>query len=233
MAKRNFFRRKKKVKKLPEGEKKAISKMIDKSIRRNAELKFITAAIPLDDVTTTLQSICLTDITQSVGDSDRIGDRLTLAGTLDMRLFFSSVANQNVATLYFVRMMLVQLKYVTDSASPLVASEFLSPGVSGVSDYTSQYNHDRRSQYNILYDKTFQYNNNGGAGLAYNEAMIKHFHVKVKLGKSKKVKDTVEYIAANSDVAANHIYFVWMSNTAAGANAPLITGTYKLFYRDM
>lgn len=220
---------------LTDREKQQVKRMIGD----NLELKYVNSYLTEAASTSGGVITGCTDVPQGDGDSDRSGDRIKICGTMEIRgSVRADVATGAVSqTVAYIRTILFQWHPTSDStfgaaSKPTLASILLN-GPSGAPDVYSFYAHDSRQNYSILYDETFK-----PQGIAYgatptisgNTDNSHYFSRKVPL--AKKVRAQLQYSAASSVIATNHIYMMTLSNLASQAQNPRIVWSVKIFYRD-
>lgn len=179
---------------------------------------------------------CLTQIAQGLLDTDRIGDQVYIKNAY-LRLQTAvdpdtTSINANVS----MRMIMFQAHEVVDTTGAVGPAlntiynwnRVLLDGPSGFPDIWSQYNHDRRELYTILYDKTWHQVGSGGAGLALNDSIIENFVLTIPLGRAKK---KIQYVGGGTNNASNHIFLLIIgpNNTV---DDPFGLGSWKLEYTD-
>lgn len=137
------------------------------------ELKFTVKNLSYTDISTTPVIYDLMEnLTQGQTDTTRIGDRVTLGSNMEVRL--SVIGPESLTGLVndiynHVRIIIFQYKIPAVSGTNPVASDILLTGPSAAIDIWSHYNHDKRSEFTILYDSTYGLINNqnsavGGTG---------------------------------------------------------------------
>lgn len=210
---------------------------VKRMIGENIELKYVNSYLTSAASTSTPIITGCTDVAQGDGDSDRNGDRLKLVGTLELRARMQSdIATGDVTqSVSYIRMILFQWHPTSESggATEPTAANVLLNGPSGAPDILSFYNHDQRQNFAILYDEVHKL-----TGIAYgaasaisgNSGICQYVSRKVPL--AKKVRAQMQYQAASTVTATNHIYMMTMSNLAADAQNPTLIWNVKIFYRD-
>jgi hypothetical protein len=218
-----------KLKKLNPVQKKQVKKIV----QRRQELKY---TIPFElgrAMTSTMAILGMTDNTQGITDQTHIGDRLTLTSSFDLRYSLHvDVGNDAAQQIILARIVCFQWHPVSQSggATEPAATDVFTVGPSTAVDTLSFYNHDKRQDYTILYDRVHRLVGPGTAtSNAYNESMIQYITKKVSL---KRARKNVGYIAASSTTATNHLYIAFIANVATDAQNPLISWNAKVFYRD-
>lgn len=207
---------------------------VKRIVRFGRELKFFNRQVgPLQSIGIGASIIDLSNMVQGNRDTERNGDRIELAGSMDVILQVvgaETVALANADIYNTLRIVFFQYKdSAVSGVNPLPAQIFLT-GPSGVVDVHSLYNHDERQNYTILYDKTVTCVNNTnppGTGTNYQGNHVHNYKFKVSLKRAKKL---VQYVGAGTD-GTNKIYFYIVSDSAVAPN-PSYTLNCKLFYRD-
>lgn len=218
---------------LTEREKLQVKRMIG----MNEELKYVVPYLTYAASTSTPIVTGLTDIVQGLGDSQRAGDRVKLCGTLELRGSCRADIGTGDTTQseIYIRTCLFQWHPTSNNGGatePTAGNVFLN-GPSGAPDVYSFYNHDQRQNFVILYDEVHTLTGiSAGAVLTTtaNSGMIQYFHRKIPL--AKKIRAQMQFQAASSTDATNHIYMVSMSNLAADAQNPQLLWSCKFFFRD-
>lgn len=196
---------------------------VKKIIAVRQELKYFqyaTAGIAVSASPTIISSPFL--IPQGDTDQSRDGDRLMWAGKVDLRveaIIGSSDPYNNV------RLILFQWH---PNSTPAV-EDLLLDGPSEAPDLFSQFNHDKRQEYKILFDKTWKLVGNGSsASVPYTQASttgIKRFKISLK-----KARKQVQF-AGGGTTGTNKLYLMYMSDSAVTPH-PSISYTTKVFFRD-
>jgi len=159
------------------------------------------------------------DVAQGTGDQQRDGDRLQWCGKIDLKMSFTVQDNYNV-----FRFVIFQWH---PSSSPIGTDVFIN-GPSGVVDYWSQYNHDNRQQYKILFDKTYVLVGNGTAGTypgTTSSHIVKHYSISLK--KAQKYAQRI----GGGLTGTNRMYMAMVSDSSVVPH-PVLNCTTKIFFRD-
>lgn len=159
------------------------------------------------------------------GDSDnmRNGDRLKFK-YMQFRLFIHKDPNSATA-FHFNRFIIFQWK---PSISP-VASDILLLGVTGTVNYTSQYNHDKRQLYKILYDKTFTtvgFDPQGTVGGVTDKLAYTDIRTRINIPWKDPQYDV------GTTIGTNQIYQLYVG-TSAGSDSTIGFYTVKIFFDDI
>lgn len=217
-------RRAKKQPKLAPKTKRAVKAIVKRAIRADQEIKHFNVIpdqsyAPLA-VTNTMSGpgavlTCLTNVTQGVGDSDRIGDTLT-----PIRLNFRYTLNYG-DTYNNVRVILFRWKPAAaiSGAFPNGNQILNVAGMTVAENFPlAPYNRDLVDQYTILYDRTHTLNSVNS---------INAISKKVSLKLSKK---EIRFTAATSD----HSRGIWLFaiSDSAGVPNPGLIFTSELLYTD-
>lgn len=208
-------------------------KQVKRFIRGVQELKYhqVANSINLD---TTWQVLPLTAVPQGDTDITRDGDKLSLCGNLSMRLFsFVDVSGDPAQQLPMMRFIIFQWHPQSDTGAAPTIGNIITTGASGVQDETSLYNHDTRQQYTILKDITYRLSGPGtSAANAYNTMQTKTMHLEIPLLKIRGFKKWMQFQAASTTIATNHIYLAAGANVVNDAQNPIFNYVTKVFYRD-
>jgi len=159
------------------------------------------------------------DIGQGVTDQERDGDRYQWCGTMDFRI--SMVAGD---TYNLLRCIVFQWHpdYVP------VVTDLLIVGPSGSQDVWSQYHHDKRQQYTILFDKTYKLVGNGTSGtFPGTDSSVQYRRHLISFKRATKRTQRI----GGSLVGTNRMYMCFISDSAAPTH-PVINWSSKVFYRD-
>lgn len=120
------------------------------AVGRELKMGFGTSAVLFNTSNVLTAAGTTFDIAQGVGDSQRVGDKLTWCGSIDLKLEMRNSLAPNVAA-NNIRFMIFQWH---PNSTPTVAQILLN-GPTGAPDTLSNYNHDNRQQYKIIFDKVF------------------------------------------------------------------------------
>lgn len=161
-------------------------------------------------------------IAQGDTDSDRTGDRVMLK---KIYLRWNLVGYD---TYNFVRFMVFQWK--PDNLISPIPGDILLPGSSGAIDFTSQYNHDKRQMYKIMYDKVLTTVGDGSQTsltvYPYQSNFI-HYNKKTLIIPNKQL----QYDGGSSTIGTNQIYVMAVSDSLVPTH-PLVSYTMKILYTD-
>lgn len=207
---------------------------VKRIVRFGRELKFKTNVVLRNSVSTTPTILDMTNINQDNTDSGRNGDRVELAGSMDVIL--TLYGSESVLTTGFLftifRVVFFQYKDAAVSGVNPVAGQIFLNGPSGVVDVHSLYSHDQRQNFTILYDKLVTCVNNSNpvavAGTNYQGNHVHSYKFKVHFKKAKKL---VQYLGGTND-GTNKIYFMIMTDNGPVTPLPTYTLNTKLYYRD-
>ena len=202
-----------------------------KVVHRERELKFFGTVLNNSASTTTATVSSISDVTQGDTDTTRDGDRLTWCGHLEFR--YSWILG-TVDPKAFVRVLIFQWHPNTTPT----ASSVLLTGASGSIDVYSQYSHDNRQMFCILYDKVTNLTGNAATTINYTSISeqygVQHIRLKpVASFRSSSFQSNVQF-STGTTTGTNKIYLLHISSTnnAGGAGDPHISYTTKLVYRD-
>lgn len=199
-GKRSVVRRKKTVRQIATSAAKQV-------INRSAEKKYLdlTATNPASVSGGIFQ---LNDIPVGTSDTTRIGDTIMIK-----KLYMS--LNMHVADTsnHFRVIVFVWKNNTVPLASEIMADSSLGTAYA----VNAPYNHDRRSLFKVLYDKTY--------GL-YADRPVVHFKKSIKLNLK------VQYNAGSSTACSNAIWMLYISDSGAVAH-PTADSYTRLEYTDI
>lgn len=201
-------------------------KQVKRLAERKEELKYFLTNQALADISNAGTILDLTLVPQGQTDTTRVGDQLTLCGTLELRGTLQSQVNTVTSQRSLCRTIIFQWK---SNTVPVVA-DILLVGPSGATDVYSHYNHDQRQMYTVLHDSIHKLVGNGAAGLAWNPDVHKILYIKVPLYGKKGAK-TLQYAGATT-AGTNHVYSLFISTEPGGAGCPDMFYQSKVFFRD-
>lgn len=187
------------------------------------ELKYLNVTQSGFALSTTPTIHHVSAISQGTTDNQRDGDRLMLR-----KIYF----RYNVIggdTYNYLRIMVFQWK-AENIAAP-IASDILLIGSSGVPDFTSQYNHDKRSLYKVMYDKVLITIGDGSqtALSTYPYASnYSQYHKKTLIVPNKQL----QYVGASATQGQNQIYVMTLSDSGLPAPHPAMSYTMKILFTD-
>lgn len=214
---------------LSKKERKAVKKLI----RKEQEVKFHIPFENAANMDSTPIIIGCTDISAGTTDNTRIGDKLRLTEKMFFKYTMNvDVGNDAAQQVILCRLVLFQWHPTTQSggATEPAASDVFINGPSGAVDSQSFYNHDKKQDYTILYDKCITMVGPGtSTSNAYNPSMIKNGFKIVSL---KKARKNLQFVATSGVTATNHIYLMYLANVANDLQNPLLTWSAQIFYTD-
>jgi len=152
---------------------------------------------------------CVTQVPQGDTDSNRDGDQLTI-NSLDFRIGIKTGST----TPTFLRVILFRWK---PNTTPAYASILLDQHSTSNAPL-SQYNHDQRQQYKILYDTLIMINSTYMTGHVVHHNCTKGFNPRQ------------QFVAGSSTVATNMLYIMCVSDVAS--NGPSVVLSSKLTFYD-
>lgn len=155
----------------------------------------------------------LTTIAQGLLDTNRIGDNIQPT-SLQINLLFSNDLAAGVAT--WIRFVIFRWKIDTNIALPALGNIMQNTPASTLAPL-SPFNHDQRSQFEVLYDDLFNLDNVYGS-------VNKCYKMLLPLAQKE-----VKYDAATT-TASGHLYSIMISNVAAVL--PTATGYIRVNYTD-
>lgn len=201
-------------------------------ISHNAELKynFNSSATTAITNTYTISGVPF-DIAQGVTDTQRVGDRLTWCGNLEINL---QVLNGQGATGDIFNNLRVIVFQWHPNQTPTAALLLLN-GPSGVPDIYSVFNHDNRQMYTVVHDRVYKTVGNANAATTPNTNMISTGVRRYKINLRKKrypspFQSEVQFVAGGA-TATNRMFVALVSDSAL-ATHPSFTAAWKMFFRD-
>lgn len=206
---------------------KVMKKEVKQIIAVKQELKYFAPLIGGTAITSTAIQTLMNTISQGDNDSQRNGDKVMMSPGFWVTYNITPGDQFN-----FVRVLIFQWKPVSGTSSyiPTIADIVLN-GSSSFPDFTSQYNHDKRTQYRILYDKVSRVVGNGSSALInapFTDLSTVFIKTYVKIPFRQ-----VQYQAGTNDNLTNGIYLVLISDSAiASIVHPNLSMTYKMTYTD-
>lgn len=209
-------------KKLTAEQKQQVKKMIVK----DQELKYYGYTYSGVSITSTGSLSGLPfDIPQqttSGSDTVRVGDQITLCGSVQM------IMQLNVADVHnVVRLVILQWKSLSTATPTPVIGDIFLPGPSLAIDVHSIYNHDTRSSFNILFDRTFTLIGNGTTGYPYTTSSIINRSYNISL---KRANKKVDYVGGGGQ-GKNRLFFYYISDSGISTH-PTMTLSFKTVFRD-
>lgn len=157
-------------------------------------------------------------IPQGDTDSTRDGDRLTLT-SVNIR---GSVYCGDVTNL--IRVIFYQWR---PQSTPTI-TDILSKGADGTNiDVYSHYNHDKRSEFKILSDRTYSLAGYGTTVSPYGQDTEKLFNINI----SKKLIKNLQYVNGSTSVGSNQLWYLAISDSDATPN-PTLTFKIRMNYID-
>jgi len=195
-------------------------------VHRNQELKFIAINQAATAITTTaFVSGVAYDVSQGATDSQRIGDSLMWAGSIDLKV---QVVNGQGATADIYNNVRLVIFQWHPNSTPTAGSIFLN-GPSAVVDVYSQYIHDNRQEFIILFDKTWRTTGNANAATTPNTSVLTTGVLTYRIPLTKATKK-VQFQAGGA-TATNRFYVLQISDSAL-ATHPTLAFSSKAVFRD-
>lgn len=200
---------------------------VQRIVARNSELKYVNASAgPANCTTTATLNSNFWNVAQGYSDSQRVGDRLEWCGSMELKIQATNGEGATADIYNNIRQIIFQWH---PNSTP-VAGSILLNGPSGNPDVYSNYSHDNRQQYTVIFDKVYRTVGNGGvASGSYADNMttgVLHYSIPLK-----KCQKQVQFAAGSSTVATNMFYQLSVSDSAL-ATHPQITLSIKTFFRD-
>lgn len=132
-------------------------------------------------------------------------------------------------TYNFIRVIVFQWKPENNFAP--IAGDVLLDGSSATIDFTSQYNHDKRSLYKIMYDKVHRTVGDGSQTSLTNYPYTTdytHYVKKTLIVPNKQL----QYNGASSTSGQNQIYILTVSDSSVSLPHPQMSYTMKVLFTD-
>lgn len=212
MPKKNYRRygKRKRFARRKGGNRLATKAFVKKQIRKDVETKWFEFATTSQTVNWSGVSTNCMNITQGPGDTERVGDKITIRGIrLNMIIALGGI-NANV------RVMVVQFRQNTGitgvTVNPLVSQVLESTTLGTSNAPLANRRWDFTQQFNILWDKTFT--------LTTVNRPVMHLKTRVPI---KYAKRLVSYSAGGTD-GANKIFLMFVSDV----NVSLPTVAYQI-----
>jgi len=207
---------------LTKRQRKAVTTLIN----RRTELKYFyfsttTAAIPATAAISGGQF----DIAQGITDSERVGDSIEWAGSIDLKVQVVNGIGATGDEYNNIRMLIVQWH---PNSIPTPASVLLA-GPSAVVDIYSMPSHDNRQEFKILFDKTWRTVGNTNAATTPGTSALTTGVLSYQIPLTKATKK-VQYVGG-ALTGTNRFYVITMSDSIL-ATHPSLTYTTKVVYRD-
>lgn len=165
------------------------------------------------------------DIAQGTADTQRVGDAIQWASSFSLKYTWTIGDSTNI-----VRMIIFQWRDVSSILPIPDPANILIVGPSNAIDVHSQYNHDYRKSYTILFDQTLNLIGDGTAGnFPFTIYTERSFFKKISL---KKANKDVNYIGGGGQ-AKNRLFFIFVSDSSFGAGThPLLSYSIKINFYD-
>lgn len=206
--------------KLNERQKRQVKKIMKKPLELKYFYYFPPAVVA---ISTTMALIGVPfDVPQGIGDTQRVGDHLQWAGSIDFRFTLTAADTTNI-----VRVAIVQWKSQSTAAPIPTPSDFFLNGPTGAPDIWSPFSHDNRNSITVLFDRTFELIGNGTANFPVTN--ITQISRKYSVSLKKAAKE-VQFNAAGGQ-GKNRLFLAYVSDSAV-ATHPTIQYTTKTFFRD-
>lgn len=157
----------------------------------------------------------LTNVAAGTTDTTRIGDKIQLSRIeYQMSLFpLTATSTHTVRVIFF--------QYKPNDAAQLTSIDgIVDNGATGVIDPWSPYDHDFKTDYTIISDRTYQLNPNQSTIISLG---LKKLNV-------KKVRHDITF-DAGATFGGNHIYVAFITNSPIAA-PPSVYGRARIYFRD-
>jgi len=206
---------------------------VKRIINVNRELKYLAInSAGAFNVTTTPQiDGSFFDIPQGTTDVTRVGDRINWCGKVRFRLQVFNALGVSADNYNTQRWILVQYHPASTSAPTPVVTDILLTGPSGAVDVHSQYNHDKRQDYKVLFDRTFTTVGSFNYAITADApgTAVTHRYMSYNIS-LKKARKQVQYQGGGLQ-ATNRLFWIYMSDSSATPHPTAIVST-KVFFRD-
>lgn len=191
---------------------KSVKNYVKKQIHKMSETKYIDQLYSaLVDSTGILADMF--QPTQGTGDSQRIGDKVTIRGSrISIKLTCGDATN-------FVRIILFQWYPSTNLSVPTVGT-ILFDTTTADRAITTPYVHDYENQFHVFYDKVFTMSSVGDS----------YVISRVFKPNYKYVKKTCEFVGAGIN-ASNKLYMLAISDSGAVVH-PSVFAYWRHYYDD-
>jgi len=199
---------------------------VNSLIHRQQELKYFSAVATATAVTVTgaITGVPF-DVPQGDTDQSRDGDQLMWCGHIDLKLQCVNGQGATADIYNNIRYMIFQWH---PSSTPTSAAILLN-GPSGAPDIYSNYNHDQRQQYLVLFDRVFTTVGAGNTAPIPNTNIVttglKTFRVSLERATKK-----AQYQAGGA-TGTNRLYVLYLSDSALATHPTLAYAT-KVVFRD-
>ena len=199
---------------------------VTRLIHRQQELKYFAATAAAGAITNAMGLASAPfDVPQGDSDQTRDGDQLTWAGHIDFTM--QMVNGQGATGDNYNNMRLVFLQWHPNT-TPAVGDIFIN-GPSGAADVYSQYNHDKRSMFTILWDNRFTTVGNANAATTANTDSVTTGVLRYRIS-LKKAQKTVQFSGGTTS-GTNRLYLAFVSDSAL-ATHPTLAYSTKVVFRD-
>lgn len=206
---------------LSKNQKKQVSKMLTNKIKAEAELKFHEErwVVNAEQTGTVANAIYrITNITQGVQDSQRVGDECK---PVFVRVRICAETNQTDPEPACVRAVLFQWHQDSGRDAPDPAEVFMGNALGTIYAPLSEMNHDDRRQFSVLSDKIFTIGKNGADNA-----------IKVLTLSSRRMRK-LKFRAATQQ-GNEHLYLAVLSSRAAGLNQePILNCSARVQFTDL
>jgi len=198
-------------------QKEEVKSIVKRKLEINY-LNYIPAAMSLFN--TPFINDITSAISQGITDNQRIGDQLE-GINLEMRVHLYLPTSATLG-FYFSRIIIFQWRVDTTSVVP-TAPDILLLGTGGTVNYTSLYNHDKRSLYKIMYDRTFCQNGVCPDSMTSNGAIYTRKFLKIP-------HKVISYDSVTT-TGIHHIYLMVLGSGTSSSDCSKLNLAAKLKYR--
>lgn len=202
---------------------------VNKIINTRSELKFVLSNQVAVGIPNTWTFFKIAGISQGQQDSQRDGDRLTWVNNpICMNHLVVNALGVTGDIYNNVRIVILQW-HPNDAVAPVVGDIFLN-GNTGAIDFSSQYNHDKRQLYTVIFDRNYK---TVGNGVNAQQPLTSDVQSGLQMSKisTRFLKKQVQYNAGTT-AGTNQIYLIACSDSAV-ATHPTLFFAIKTYFRDL
>lgn len=218
--------------KVPRGLTPKQTRAVQRLINKNVELKHLDT-VSASAAYSNVAGISGVPFDIPIGTSDvsRIGDRIKWVGHIKFKLEFVNSLGVGADAYNSIRLCIFQWH----PTSTPTANEIFYNGPTGAVDILSQYNHDERQQFSILWDRTFTTVGNNQAATSPGTSIMttgpRSFKIPLtaKYIPSSPFSPDVQYNGALT--GANRLYLFYVTDSAAIPH-PTMAFSCKVVFRD-
>lgn len=218
---------------LSKNQQTGVKQIVERKLKQNVELKQHAVSIGATEFysgTAGTDIDLLTDMTQNITDTTRLGDEITLK-SIELMMFFYNPST--AVSIPYSNVRVIVFQYIADPATaPAIAKMFLVSNASG-GDYgaMNSFNQDYvPSIYHILYDKLFHLSvgTTNAANYGATPSYAKQLRFKVPL---KYAKKKLQFISAGATLT-NGIYLLVTASQGATTDNAVYLYNATIKYTD-